>query len=164
MKFRLSFMKNKAVYTASSVACFWAGAVTLLPPALKQSFCADSARFRTSGTDRPMDRPTDRPTDRVTYRVACTRLKNKRFWFFESLLRWRSSPIWVWNICKSWVKIQAIQGNFHISFLWLWTTVCYPIKAYLAVGSPEKVPETPQRKRPREGKQWFLWFFLLSNS
>ena len=56
---------NKAVYTASSVACFWAGAVTLLiassaETALKQSFCADSARFRTSGTDRPTDRRSDR--------------------------------------------------------------------------------------------------------
>ena len=40
---------NKAVYTASSVACFWALAVTLLmPPALKQPSRTDSARFRTS--------------------------------------------------------------------------------------------------------------------
>ena len=54
---------NKAVYTASSVACFWAGAVTLLPPALKQSFCADSARFCTSGTDGWTDRPTNGQTD-----------------------------------------------------------------------------------------------------
>ena len=57
---------NKAVYTASSVACFWAGAVTLLPPALKQSFCADSARFCTSGTDRPTDGRTDQPTEGPT--------------------------------------------------------------------------------------------------
>ena len=48
---------NKAVYTAS--------------------FRADSARFRTSGTDRLTDRPTDGRTDIVTYRVACTRLKRK---------------------------------------------------------------------------------------
>ena len=68
---------NKAVYTASSVACFWAGAVTLLPPSLKQSFRADSARFRTSGTDRRTDRRTDGPTDRVTYRVASTQLKRR---------------------------------------------------------------------------------------
>ena len=37
---KIDFLENKAVYTASSVTCFWAGAVSLLmPPALKRPFC-----------------------------------------------------------------------------------------------------------------------------
>ena len=44
---------NKVVYTASSVASFWAGAVILMmPPALIQPFRTDLANFCTSGTDR----------------------------------------------------------------------------------------------------------------
>ena len=63
-KFILVLQLNNAVYTEASVACCWAGAVTLLmPPALKQPFCTDSACFRTRGTDGPTDRPTDRPTE-----------------------------------------------------------------------------------------------------
>ena len=48
-------------------------------------------------------------------------LKNqKRFWFFESLLKWRGSPIWAWGRWGSRAKSGAVQGfwrNFHSSFL-----------------------------------------------
>ena len=66
--------QNKAVYTAISVACGWAGAVlSLCKP--RNSEIRDQ---KLDDTDRPTirwHRPTDRPTDIVTYRVASTRLK-----------------------------------------------------------------------------------------
>ena len=57
---------NKAVYTAISVACGWAGAVL--------SLCKPrNSEIRDRKLD-DTDRPTDRRTDIVSYRVACTRL------------------------------------------------------------------------------------------
>ena len=45
---------NKAVYTAESVACDWAGAVMRkLPEKRRKNKCV---------TDRPTDQPTDEPT------------------------------------------------------------------------------------------------------
>ena len=52
--------ENKAVYTAESVACDWAGAVMRKLP---------KKRRKTNAL------PTNQRTDGVTYRVACTRLK-----------------------------------------------------------------------------------------
>ena len=49
---------NKAVYTAESVACDWAGAVMpKLPEKRRKNECV---------TDQPTDQPTDRPTDGPT--------------------------------------------------------------------------------------------------
>ena len=58
---------NKAVYTAISVACGWAGAV--------MSLCKpQNSEIRNQKLD-DTDGPTDGPTDIASYRVACTRLK-----------------------------------------------------------------------------------------
>jgi len=86
------FPVNKAVYTASSVACFWAGAVTrlyTLQRVLAVSLLIASSAEKTllyyfglfllerdRPTDGQTDQPTDRPTDILTYWVVCTRLKS----------------------------------------------------------------------------------------
>ena len=50
------FFFNKAVYTAESVACDWAGAVMQkLPEKRQKNKCV---------TDRPTNQPTNQPTDR----------------------------------------------------------------------------------------------------
>ena len=56
---------NKAVYTATEVACGWAGAVMPKTPENAEK----------ANGDRQTDRPTDRPTDIAVCRVASTRLK-----------------------------------------------------------------------------------------
>ena len=64
---------NKAVYTAESVTCNWAGAVMRkLPKKRRKNKCVTD-----QPTDRPTNQPTNQRTDIVTYRVACTRLKRK---------------------------------------------------------------------------------------
>ena len=61
--------KNKAVYTAISVACGWAGAV--------MNLCKPrNSEIRDQKLD-DTDQPTDRRTDIVSYRVACERLKTR---------------------------------------------------------------------------------------
>ena len=61
--------KNKAGYTATLVACGWAGAVfELLKHLGKCSEAKDSKNMKKSkmGTDRPTDRPTEKPTNQRT--------------------------------------------------------------------------------------------------
>ena len=74
-----AFGKNKAGYTATLVACGWAGAVfELLKHLGKCSEAKDRKNIKKSkmGTDRPTNRPTDRQIKRGV--VSCsTRLKIK---------------------------------------------------------------------------------------
>jgi len=77
------FPVNKAVYTASSVACFWAGAVTrlyTLQRVLAVSLLIASSAEKTLlyyfssfllERDRPTDGQTDQPTDRPTDQPTC---------------------------------------------------------------------------------------------
>ena len=65
------FLKlRKAAYTATPVACGWAGAVIRLCWPRNSEICDR----KLDDTDRPTDRRTDGPT--ASYRVACTRLKS----------------------------------------------------------------------------------------
>ena len=62
--------RNKAGYTATSVACGWAGAVIELLEHLDKSGEAKDRKnikkVKWGPTDRPTDQPTDQPTDRRT--------------------------------------------------------------------------------------------------
>ena len=78
---------NKAGYTATSVACGWAGAVfELLKHLARSSEAKDRKNIKKvkwGPTDRPTDQPTDQPTNRLTdqptdtasYRGALSHLK-----------------------------------------------------------------------------------------
>ena len=61
------FIKNKAGYTATPVACGWAGAVFELLEHLGRSSEAEDSKnikkVKWGATDRRTDKPTDRPTD-----------------------------------------------------------------------------------------------------
>ena len=63
-------MNNKAGYTATLVACGWAGALfELLKHLGKCSEAKDRKNIKKvkwGPTDRPTNQPTDRPTDRPT--------------------------------------------------------------------------------------------------
>ena len=99
--FSSAILPNKAGYTATLVACRWAGAVfELLKHLGKRSEAKDRKnikKIKWGPTDRPTnrltDRPTDRPTDKAGCRVACTRLKKKsrRSIGRTDKLRWRNS-------------------------------------------------------------------------
>ena len=66
----ITMQRNKAGYTATLVACGWAGAVLeKVTRASGQEPYAQKAQKRRKskkGTDQPTDRPTNRPTDRPT--------------------------------------------------------------------------------------------------
>ena len=68
--FSPSFLENKAKYTATLVACGWAGAVLeKVTRASGQEQYAQKAQKRQKskkGTNRPTDQPTNRPMDRQT--------------------------------------------------------------------------------------------------
>ena len=64
----VTFWTNKAGYTATLVACWWAGAVlekvTKVTKASGQELYAKKAQNRQKKVKRgPTDRPTDQPTD-----------------------------------------------------------------------------------------------------
>ena len=66
---------NKAGYTATLVACGWAGAVIeKVTGAFGQEQWAQNAQ-KCRKSKKGTDRPTDRRTDKAGCRVACTRLK-----------------------------------------------------------------------------------------
>ena len=66
--------RNKAGYTATLVACGWAGAVfELLKHLARSSEAKDRKNIKKvkwGPTNRPTDQPTDRRTDKAGYRVA----------------------------------------------------------------------------------------------
>ena len=62
---------NKVGYTATEVACGWAGALIKMT---NPSIWAGAAMQKPPVTPKKLTR-TDRPTDIADYRVACTRLK-----------------------------------------------------------------------------------------
>ena len=62
--------KNKAGYTATPVACGWAGAVFELLEHLGRSSEAKDRKNIKKVKWGPTNRPTDRPTDEAGYRVA----------------------------------------------------------------------------------------------
>ena len=70
---------NKAGYTATEVACWWAGAIFEVTRPFGQEQGGQTNKIikksKVWPTDRPTDQPTDRPTDKAGCRVACTRLK-----------------------------------------------------------------------------------------
>ena len=57
-------MLNKAGYTATPVACGWAGAVIELTKAFGQELLAQKAQKRRKGKKGTSKERTDRPTDR----------------------------------------------------------------------------------------------------
>ena len=66
----MTFIKNKAGYTATSVACGWAGAVFELLKHLARSTEAKDRKNIKIVKWGPTDRPTDSRTDKAGYRVA----------------------------------------------------------------------------------------------
>ena len=56
---RENLQRNKAVYTAESVACDWAGAVM-------QKLPENAKKTNALPTDGPTNQPTNRPTDRLS--------------------------------------------------------------------------------------------------
>ena len=57
---------NKAGYTATEVACGWAGAIFDITKPFGQEQLGQRNKIikKESVTDQPTDQPTDRPTDR----------------------------------------------------------------------------------------------------
>ena len=74
-------MSNKAGYTATKVACGWAGAVTERANQVFGQVQLCKNRPKTPNKAK-RERRTDGPTDRAGYEVACMRLK--RGYFFLS--------------------------------------------------------------------------------
>ena len=67
---------NKAEYTATPVACGWAGAIFEVTRPFGQEQWGQRIKIiKKVKCDGPTDQPTDRPTDKAGCRVACTRLK-----------------------------------------------------------------------------------------
>ena len=71
---------NKAGYTATQVACGWAGAIFELTRALGQEQYGQRIK---NIKKVKCDRPTDKRTDKAGCRVACMRLKNECYVFFQ---------------------------------------------------------------------------------
>ena len=73
------FYVNKAGYTATKVACGWAGAIFEVTRPFGQEQWGQRNKIikksKVWQTNRPTDQPTNRPTDKAGCRVACTRLK-----------------------------------------------------------------------------------------
>ena len=67
---------NKAGYTATEVACGWAGAIfEVTRPFGQERWCQKHKIIKKSKV-WPTNRPTDRPTDRRTKRVVESRARN----------------------------------------------------------------------------------------
>ena len=66
------WISNKAGYTATQVACGWAGAMFEVTRPFGQEQWGPKIKIIKKVK---CDRPTDRPTDKAGCRVACTRLK-----------------------------------------------------------------------------------------
>ena len=71
--------KNKAGYTATPVACGWAGAIfEVTRPFGQEHWGHKNEITKKVKRDQPTNRPTDRQTNKAGCRVACMRLKNKK--------------------------------------------------------------------------------------
>ena len=71
---------NKAGYTATDVACRWAGAIFEVARPFGQEQWGQRNKIIKKSKVWPTDQPTNRPTDKAGCRVACTWLKS----FFET--------------------------------------------------------------------------------
>ena len=68
------FLKNKAGYTATEVACGWAGAIFEVTRPFRQQQWSPKIKIIKKVK---CDRQTDRPTDKAECSFACTRLKTR---------------------------------------------------------------------------------------